>query len=154
MILLLSILILSNVSLSLAYLYQRPNQSDFGKVPSYLRTYLTVSAVVGFLSLFLSTLGITCLDTLTKEKESETSFFLSTYYGLQCVFFPVSRGCLNGTRNVWEARYILLMITYCSTMISLSSIQIDAPVWIVSLFLINACHSFVNDFILFGFLFC
>jgi len=153
--LLLSILLVSNVSLGLAYSYQRPNMSDFGKVPSYLRTYLLVSGFAGFVSLFLSSFGLSFFP-LGEVNEAEASFFLSLYYGLQCVFFPISRRCLSEEtkRNVWQARYILLLITYCSAMFSYICISVHAPVWVITLSILNSCHSFVNDFLLFGFLFC
>lgn len=155
--LLLSILFVSNISLGLAYIYQRPNMSDFGKVPSYLRTYLVVSGFAGFVSLFLSSFGLSFFDPLSETKEAEASFFLSIYYGLQCVFFPISRRCLSdeeSKRSAWETRYILLLITYCSCMYSYICILVHAPVWVITLSILNSCHSFVNDFILFGFLFC
>jgi hypothetical protein len=143
----------SNVALWTSYAAMKPDvRSDFGNVPNQLRGYLLIGAAVSFLCL-LAFVGV----LLTRENDSNVklifvSINLVVYYALQMAFLPLVRASTQGGASKWVVRWLLLACVVPIT--AVAAIGVEARDARLSLFgLTAAAHTFVNDAMLYGFLF-
>ena len=133
-------LIVVNLILIGSYFYTGLSTTDFGKTPKYLHGYMLVSALVAY--------ALNLVYVLRFQDASafqELAIYVASYYLLQLLFIPLVR---QRKRNA--VRLLLLICTFpIAAMVSLAKLQRKDV--LISTFVL--AHVFVNDFLLYSFLF-
>ena len=144
--------IIVNAILWLSYLKDKLSYSDFGEIKSNtLRYYMLTIASLAYLSNLLFVIILISKKDISDLDYKIAIFSIFVYYILQLFFFPLVRHSIK-TKNKMFVRLLLLIC--CIPMFALSLISLNYKYLILKvLSFFTLIHVFVNDAILYGFLF-
>lgn len=140
--------ILVNVGLMYSYYLQGLRAEDFGNFPTNLKVYVLVSASIAYVC------NLAQIYNLSRQGNDDTLLLTTVcviaFYTLQLGFIPLLRRSLRDG-NRWPVR-ILLLVAVLPVSI-LAGIGIESDRVSALLGVITAMHVFLNDALLFGFLY-
>ena len=144
--------IIVNAILWLSYLKDKLSYSDFGEIKSNtLRHYMLTIASLAYLSNLLFVIILISKKDISDLDYKIAIFSIFVYYILQLFFIPLVRHSIK-TKNKMFVRLLLLIC--CIPMFALSLISLNYKYLILKvLSFFTLIHVFVNDAILYGFLF-
>ena len=132
-----------NILLLCSYYVLRVNVKDFGSVPVEMRKFFLISAGLAYVG---NLIHITMMST--KINNPFLQFAALSYYVMQLLFIPFLRHGIE-TGNKLSTRILLFLA--CIPLAYIHNISENNLEWYITLFVL--LHVFINDFLLFSFMF-